>query len=99
MVAGNLLNAMMLYKIIKNIFNGPAFVTFDDVIGNAVHNMCSLILLRGDYFPSLTKHLEAITQRHDCFKQVGYQFATTQLRDTRAQEMHARSEYESVTCK
>ena len=55
MVAGNPLNAMMMRDLIKKICNSYAHVEVDDVSGNAVENMCYLLLLRGDNYPPLPK--------------------------------------------
>ena len=59
MMSGNVLSAMILHKLIKNIFNGSTCATVDDAIGNAVETMRSLIILSGDDYQSSTKCLES----------------------------------------
>ena len=99
MVARSLLNAMMLYELMKKIRNGSTYVIVNDEMGSVIEKMFSLLILRGDDCPSLHTHLEASEEMCDCFKQAGCKCEITQLRDACAQELHVRGKHESLACK
>ena len=88
----NLFSAITLYKLIHKICNGSTFVVVEDVIGNAVESLYSVILLKGEDFLSLPKYLEATTQKYKCFEQVGCKFATERIRDAYLEELLNRGE-------
>ena len=64
-MSNNSFNTMILHKLVRKIYNGSTTVMFDDVVGNAVESMHSMLLLRGDDYQSFPKILEASVQRHE----------------------------------
>ena len=59
MMKNNLLNTIILRKLIQKICNGSTCIIVEDVIGNAMECMYAVMLLKGDDFDSLPKYLEA----------------------------------------
>ena len=68
MMKDNLFSAIILYKLIRKIYNGSTFVVVEDVIMNAVESLYSVILLKGEDFLSLPQYLEANTQKYKYFE-------------------------------
>ena len=86
MISNNLFSTITLFKLVRKICNESTFVLVEDVIGNAVEAMHSVMILRGEDYPYLPKYLEAATQKHKCFLQARCRFATEQLRDAYLEE-------------
>ena len=76
MIKKKMHSAITLHKLIQKICNDLISIVQEDVIRNLVESLCNYILVKGNGYDFLSKHMEAAKQRHS-----GLELASTKVRD------------------
>ena len=95
MVQSNRYCAMKLYSLVKRNCNGSTYVMVDDVMGNLIEALYSVLLIRGDEYPNLPKYLEASDHKFVVLREALFDIANEELRDAYMTELDNRGQQSS----
>ena len=62
-------------------------IVVDNVVGNALESMHNTLLIQGDDYQSLPKHIEALKHRHEALEDTGFEVSSTKFRDAYTEEL------------
>ena len=78
---------MKSHHIMKNLCNGSTGVSVEDVMGNLLEALYSMIFIRGDECPEIPNCLEASNHRHVVLVETWLDVANKKLRDACIDEL------------
>ena len=86
---------IVLCRLVKKIYNGSSYVVVNNVLGNVLEAMHNFMLIKGDKYLSMLKYLEAVKQRFNILKELGFNIASEGLRDVCIAEIKSRGNMSS----
>jgi len=82
MVSKKRYNTMILYRLIRKIYNRSTSVVSKDILGNLVESLYNLLMTRGEDYESFIEYFEMLKHRYNILKELGFGLAMESLRDT-----------------
>ena len=71
--------AMKLLSLVQEIHIGSTYEVVDDAVGNLIESLCNALLIQGNNFKLLPKHLEASKHRHNALDRARFKIANVKL--------------------